>query len=141
MLKTLDNFIKEVNKLDKYLLLHEEPEDYLILGTQISVKIQKELAGSPFSNYTSVIEKDYYVYFRIAFTEKGSKAQEFDYLPTLYIPSHKITPSKPVKESTEISKYAAERFVHRVERREPVLWDEFDMLDKLEEFVDKTYLS
>ena len=138
MIKTLDNFIKEVNKLDKYLLLHQEKEDYLILGTKINVKIQKELAGSPFSTYTNVLEKEYYVYFRIAFDEKVSKLKEFDYLPTLSIPNDRINPPKPIKESKSDKKYNAERFAHRAT---PILWDEFDIMDKVDEFVDKTYLS
>jgi hypothetical protein len=138
MHKTLDNFIKEVNKLDKYLLLHEEPEDYLILGTKIRVKIQKEMIGSPFSTYTNVIEKEYYVYFKIAFGTMGYNITEFNYLPTLHIPSDRLNSAPPVKESKDVKKYNAERFVNRTP---PILWDEFDLLDKVEEFVDKTYLS
>lgn len=134
MPKILDNFIKEVKKLDKYLVLKEEKDDYLIIGIQIDVKLYKEIK-STFSNNQKITDKSIYVYFRIAFTKKDSKLQEFDYLPTLYFDMETISPPKTIKEPP-LKRYTAERIPPK-----PVIYtyDEFSMLDKLEKFITQTY--
>ncbi len=134
MPKILDNFIKEIKNLDKYLILQQEKEDFLILGTKINVKLSKEMLGNPFMPLTKVINKDYYVYFRIAFADKESKLKEFDYLPTLYVANYLLN---PVKESKTVKKYTSEKFISKSEDT----YNEFDLLHDLEQFIDKTYYS
>ncbi len=144
MPKILDNFIKEIKNLDKYLILQQEKEDFLILGTKISIKVQKEILGNVFQPHTRLLNKEFYVYFRIAFADKESKLKEFDYLPTLYVANYllnPIKPPKPVKESKAIKKYTSEKFISTPNHKSEDTYNEFDLLHDLEQFINKTYYS
>lgn len=134
MPKILDNFVKEVKKLSNYLILKEEKDEYLIIGTKIDVKLHKEVRGT-FTNLQQILEKSFYVYFRIAFTQKEAKLKDYDYLPTLFYDNALIFPPKPVKDAP-VKKYNAERVTVKPDIYK---YDEFDMLSELDKFINKTY--
>lgn len=135
MTKILDNFIKEVKKLGNYLVLKEDKDNFLILGTKISIKLQKEAQGNPFQPHNWVIDKSFYVYFKVIFTDNESKIKEYDYLPTLTLHNSLIN---PVPVQINNSKYSAERIIRKPATR---VYDEFDLMMDIDNFVTKTYLT
>lgn len=87
MTKTLDNFIKNIKKLDNYSLLREE-EDYLLIGTCTTVKINKPLTGNIFQpQFVNIVNKDIYICFIISLIHDKSKLKRFQEMPILYIPT------------------------------------------------------
>lgn len=136
MTKMLDNFIKEVKKLDNYLVLKEDKDNFLILGTKISIKLHKESQGNPFQPNSWLIDKTFYVYFRVVFTDNASKLKEYAYLPTLSLDNSLINPAKAIIPPKP--KYSAEQ---RVKKNTPRVYDEFDLMIDIDNFVTKTYLT
>jgi hypothetical protein len=62
MTKTLENFIKNLKKLDNYFILQEESE-YFILGTEIIIKEHKEILGNVFQPFSKNVERKLPVFF------------------------------------------------------------------------------
>lgn len=141
MIKTLENFKKELKKLDEYVILHEEKDNYLIIGKKISVDIQTKMMGHIFTPFQKIINKSFYVYFRMAFTEAGKIITDFDYLPTLAIDKSLISPSKPPKPSKVQKKFAAEQITKSTKSNHEPVYDEFTLMSDLENFIEKTYYS
>lgn len=71
-----DNFVKNIKKLDNYLILREETT-YLIVATIITVKEYIEITNNPFSIYTDNRDKDIITCFIINFVENNNQLREF----------------------------------------------------------------
>lgn len=71
MTKTLENFIKNLKKLDDYYILREESE-YFVMGTTVTFKEYREI-HTTFSTYTSNLDKELPVFFVITFVKNESK--------------------------------------------------------------------
>jgi pyruvate/2-oxoglutarate/acetoin dehydrogenase E1 component len=64
MAKILERIVKIIEKNCNYYILREE-KNYLIVGTSIMVKLQKEYSKSIFSPVTKIIDKEIPVFFLI----------------------------------------------------------------------------
>ncbi len=72
MLKIPEKFIKELERLNTYLILRQEAEE-IILGTKIIIKESKDFLGNTFQPRHNIpIEKDFGVFFLISTSLKVS---------------------------------------------------------------------
>lgn len=76
MTKILHNFTKKLNKLDNYFILNEE-KDYFIIGTHLTIKEHRTITGNIFQLFSENIDKEFPIFFILAFNDTFSKFKEF----------------------------------------------------------------
>lgn len=81
MRKIPENFVKSIKKLEGCLVLREE-EDYLLMGTEITIKEHKEISGNIFQPYSKNVDRNIYICFLISF-DKEKLGGQFRKIPTL----------------------------------------------------------
>lgn len=102
MKKIPENFVKNIKKLDNYLILREE-ESYLIVATTVTIKEHIEITNNPFSIYSENRDKTIITCFIINFSDNNSLLREFSYksfIPILLWPHKDKKCSSAIIEKT-----------------------------------------
>jgi len=97
MANKLELFVQELQKLDTYWVLKQEKE-YLIVGTQITVKIHTESLGNIFQPFSRNEDKDLPIFFVVSLRNKTQpsslKKLEIKNLVTLHLTQSQCSSDK-----------------------------------------------